>query len=851
MKRKLFSILFVLALSFSLAAAVPAETATVNPGESIQDAIDLASTGETINVAAGTYTEYLHITTDGLTIEGAGIDQSIIDLDGLIPYWHYRGQHGGSPSKSFASRAGVLISGYGSPDQIIEDVTFKGFTVKNAGLNPPIIATGTHTGSSNAAVLTDSTKSWVINALVDQWVHNVSDKLIKIDISGNNPIRSYGLITANTATTVTATLHGGLDNDWDVGDTYEILPYEEFVDVAEDGQDDVRGIGIGNGKDITIQYCKVINSGYGGITTGYARSVTTHKYSEDITVDNCIVTDHPAAGIGIGSNVGQFTVTNNIVENNGSPHPTDPSREFRGYGIQVKSSKTYAASGLIANNKVKNNGYQGIILAKYIDNVTVENNEVKGHKSDQDGAGIFFYGDKSNPANCKNIIIRNNKLEKNIRGIVAYYASYITIEGNKIKTDSGSFPQGQGAIKIDGGNNITVLNNTISCDGVGIKVQSTWNNVESCDNTFTGNTINKAKFAGIYIRGDAHDNEFTYNTIKATKILTLGTQTQGDGVFIHHDDDSGATNPTGNVFHQNNIYDNDGDGMENQTTTEVNAECNWWGHYKGPDFGDAVNGNVDSVGWLALPAGSEFRIENAKIDFKKKADDDKVHVKGQLKAVCWESVPTSGNIEVRIGTLTPWTVSIAAIEEKGKEGEEWEYKRPKGDPGEVKNMTIDWKKGSFDIHIDKADLSGLTDPGDVNIGVMIGGSDFGDETIVMTAKDGKWEYKAEKVKSLEASKAEESIAQSKFSLSQNYPNPFNPETTIEYDIPEDCQVILKIYNLAGQLVKTLIDEFQSSGHYIITWHGETDGGQEIASGVYFYQIRAGDSVSIKKMVVLK
>jgi len=114
--------------SFLIFAATASATDWDVPGDfpTIQLAIDGAFSGDTINVAVGTYTEYLHITTDNLTIIGAGIDQSIIDLDGLEPYWHYRGQHGGSPRRSYASRAGVLISGYGSPDNIIEGVTFKG-----------------------------------------------------------------------------------------------------------------------------------------------------------------------------------------------------------------------------------------------------------------------------------------------------------------------------------------------------------------------------------------------------------------------------------------------------------------------------------------------------------------------------------------------------------------------------------------------------------------------------------------------------------------------------------------------------------------------------------------------------
>jgi len=99
--------------------------------------------------------------------------------------------------------------------------------------------------------------------------------------------------------------------------------------------------------------------------------------------------------------------------------------------------------------------------------------------------------------------------------------------------------------------------------------------------------------------------------------------------------------------------------------------------------------------------------------------------------------------------------------------------------------------------------------------------------------------------------AAQSMAQPKFGLSQNYPNPCNPETTIEYSLAESCHVTLKIYNISGQLVKTLINEYQQAGYYKIMWHGDNDAGQEIASAVYFYRLKAGDKAAIKKMVVLK
>ncbi len=90
-----------------------------------------------------------------------------------------------------------------------------------------------------------------------------------------------------------------------------------------------------------------------------------------------------------------------------------------------------------------------------------------------------------------------------------------------------------------------------------------------------------------------------------------------------------------------------------------------------------------------------------------------------------------------------------------------------------------------------------------------------------------------------------------FFVAQNFPNPFNPETEIGYELPMDAQVSLVVYNLLGQKVKTLVDERQRAGRYNICWGGRDDNGQEVASGVYFYKIQAGDVKVAKKMALLK
>jgi hypothetical protein len=91
------------------------------------------------------------------------------------------------------------------------------------------------------------------------------------------------------------------------------------------------------------------------------------------------------------------------------------------------------------------------------------------------------------------------------------------------------------------------------------------------------------------------------------------------------------------------------------------------------------------------------------------------------------------------------------------------------------------------------------------------------------------------------------------SLAQNFPNPFNPSTTIKYSIKERAHVTLKIYNVAGQLVKTLVNNEQlpKSEGYTMKWNGRSDSGNPVSSGVYFYKLVTKNFTQTKKMVLLK
>jgi hypothetical protein len=88
-------------------------------------------------------------------------------------------------------------------------------------------------------------------------------------------------------------------------------------------------------------------------------------------------------------------------------------------------------------------------------------------------------------------------------------------------------------------------------------------------------------------------------------------------------------------------------------------------------------------------------------------------------------------------------------------------------------------------------------------------------------------------------------------LNGNYPNPFNPETTISYSIKDKSTVRLEIYNLKGQIVRTLINREENPGHYRVLFNGLDDRGQSLSSGIYLYRLKAGNYVSTRKMMLME
>ena len=127
---------------------------------------------------------------------------------------------------------------------------------------------------------------------------------------------------------------------------------------------------------------------------------------------------------------------------------------------------------------------------------------------------------------------------------------------------------------------------------------------------------------------------------------------------------------------------------------------------------------------------------------------------------------------------------------------------------------------------------------------------------VLTATSGE-EYILDGIGELVIPSAErftlglKAVVPATFTLHQNFPNPFNPITILKYDLPSDALVTLSIYNMLGREITQLVNTNQEAGFKSVQWNAADSFGKPVSAGVYLYQIRAGEFVQTRKMVLLK
>jgi flagellar hook assembly protein FlgD len=88
-------------------------------------------------------------------------------------------------------------------------------------------------------------------------------------------------------------------------------------------------------------------------------------------------------------------------------------------------------------------------------------------------------------------------------------------------------------------------------------------------------------------------------------------------------------------------------------------------------------------------------------------------------------------------------------------------------------------------------------------------------------------------------------------LAKNHPNPFNPETKINFSLAKNGNVSLEVYNIKGQLIKTLQNGYTDAGEHSVVWIGDDENGQKVTSGIYFYRLQTENMSKTRKMLLLK
>jgi hypothetical protein len=146
---------------------------------------------------------------------------------------------------------------------------------------------------------------------------------------------------------------------------------------------------------------------------------------------------------------------------------------------------------------------------------------------------------------------------------------------------------------------------------------------------------------------------------------------------------------------------------------------------------------------------------------------------------------------------------------------------------------------STDLHIDETKRTFLESHGTPIAGITV---DFDGQTRHATTPD----IGADEFNGTVVGVEEEEIIPTEFALEQNYPNPFNPSTVISWQTPVGSQQTIKVFDVLGNEVSTLVDEYRPAGKYEVEFNAAT-----LTSGVYFYQLKAGDFKSVKKMILLK
>lgn len=433
---------------------------------------------------------------------------------------------------------------------------------------------------------------------------------------------------------------------------------------------------------------------------------------------------------------------------------------------------------------------------------------------------------------CTNNVIRDNNFQDGFRGVVFMGAHYNAIVNNEFVTGGIN-------IMLDGAFYNMVVHNRINGDGTGIWIGFTLP-YNGDFNTIIMNDIWNHAGQGIYIALGADDNRIAANNFQgnATDVESRGTD-WNTATPVAYSYGSKHRNMLGNYYDSYTGTDTDGDGV-GDTDLPFMA-------------GDTLYGPVEYYPLVATP--DNFEIEAWYLcpdttmyyrDMSHPTEDLAVDPYAQHIWVSDEVA--NGSVDYPEATWTGCLTFFTALAAD-------EFTVEIGSSSDGTDFTASGAQASIGgaaINAFETSAAAVSVPDGHYLAVRLtnnGGSpntlNMGGVSCYVSSTgegDPDWPGSGSAVREVSAMRP---------TLRQNYPNPFNPGTTIAFTVPQRTFATVRVYDVGGHYVATLLSRSVPAGASEVQWDGRDDRGSVVASGIYFYRLRAGQELITKKMVLLR
>lgn len=858
---------------------------------SIQAAIDDAATNNNINCEAGTFTEDIEITTDGINLSGTGYS-STTKIKGVVT--HTLGTQPAPPGNGFPTA-------YPNIHILADNVKIHGFIIES-----PDVAAGYY---SSGIVFTGTGHEFHNNNF-----HSVIESSVNtVDPGVDNQGNGYAIVMQSYFASIAPAPYTGVE------DVSGLKVYDNIFTSTATGSGTASYEGIFLNADGNTSGVEITDNDFSGnIYRGIATMI------DDLTIDgNTITTDIASFREGIwviqGDNV-------DVMNNSVSGFDGGGAGGY-GTGLEVSASwATAAVDDLVVTYNSFTDNYRGIsILADYdafapttypIYNYnTLKDNTygmtALGAKGDgtnftidaknnywgsEDGPEDVHWYDSGVHTGTKNEMPAGSATAVNtwvneVAEITGTLGDEILDEDNFSPATDGLFIEyypwqtGMPVLSID-----DVTTNIGATVTLPVKVHFLGTDINyTLNGKFTYNTgeldyVSAEYGVGTLINGSGWSALFYESTPGTVEFIAFGVTTpiSNDGtlfklLFTVVDGSAGSSAVTGT----NAEFYADGSQLFGTSGT-FSGTVTYSGTAPTALKGDAdLDGNVD-VDDITLIAQyingavsfSTLQVENADVDDDNDVDaDDLSDIAYYIAFGSWPSAPAPApapesssvnfvNMNIEENGLLHLPLMIDNAENVRNIEVTFEYDESQIDYQSFSALVDDHSSFISARKIEDGKASFIfARPNGSHNNVMPGkiimklGDQFPYGSVISTKyrvnggdlRIGPSFTFGEGVTDV----AEETQTPSSYELSQNYPNPFNPTTTIQYSLPEATHVTLKIYNVLGQEVATLVDASQSTGTYRVTWNGTNDYGSKVSTGTYIYRVVAGDFVQVKKMVLLK